>query len=156
MLSTTTFINLTNRVTVSKPREPKWIVSLTCIRHAPMDKNNFSNPRMLYVRQMLFRVENYFRQCFSTAWVHKLRANKFRSVAPNIFSIIMANGFPLHTKMCISSHAPSRKLHVTVGFTCHSVTVGRRCATRFTTLFRRLECVSGCWIFGKFVGPAVG
>jgi len=40
-------------------------------------------------------------------------ASKFYMVASNIFSIIIAVFFPSHTKVCNSSHAPSRKCWLT-------------------------------------------
>ena len=41
-------------------------------------------------------------------------------LAPNIFSIIIAIFF-LHAKMCISSHLPIRKSHITVMLADHSI-----------------------------------
>jgi len=43
-------------------------------------------------------------------------------LAPNIFSIIIAV-FSLHTKMCISSHAPSRRSQITVMLAGHSIII---------------------------------
>jgi len=40
--------------------------------------------------------------------LHKFRKNKFCAVVPNIFGILTAF-FPLHTKMHVISHAPSKK-----------------------------------------------
>jgi hypothetical protein len=49
---------------------------------------------------------------------------KLHIVTSRIFSINYCNFPLLHTKICIKSHAPNRKHHITVMFTCHSRPVG--------------------------------
>jgi hypothetical protein len=53
---------------------------------------------------------------------HLVVQQTFCKVAHNIFCVIIAV-FPLHTKMCTSSHAPSIKRQMTMKFTGHSRTV---------------------------------
>jgi hypothetical protein len=79
---------------------------------------------------------------------------KFWVVATNIFCVIIAV-FSLHSKIYISSHAPSRKHHIIVEFTVHSIIVGCHYRACFILLFWHLEFGGGCSIFGKFLDPFI-
>ena len=65
------------------------------------------------------------------------------------FSIIIAR-FPLHTNICISSHASKRKRHISVRFTGHFTLVGPHYGTHFMSPFLRLKFGYGSQIVGKF------
>jgi len=62
-----------------------------------------------------------------------------------IFTVPLFQSFSSHTKMCISSHAPSRKHLITVRVTGHSSTVSPQCGTCFVSLLwqRNLEVTPG-------------
>lgn len=67
-----------------------------------------------------------------------MQVTEFWAVASNIFSIIRGF-FPSHTKICSSSHAPSRKHKKRMTFVHHSQTVGPHQVTCFMSPFWHTE-----------------
>ena len=78
---------------------------------------------------------------------------KLHRMMSNMSSVITATSSSLHTKMCVSLHAPSRKCHIRVTFTGNSKIVGSQHVTCFTSPFWHLKFGSHSWISGKFVDP---
>ena len=75
----------------------------------------------------------------------------FCMMAHHTFRTIIAV-FPLRTRTCISSQAPSRKHYVTMMFTGHSRIVHPPFNTSLMSLSWHAEFGGSCYIFGKFVG----
>jgi hypothetical protein len=75
-------------------------------------------------------------------------AVKFAMLAPKQYSAIIAI-FCLHTRMCLVSHASSRKRQITEKFKGHH----RISGPQNGTCFQRQKSRGGCHIYGKFVRP---
>lgn len=59
--------------------------------------------------------------------------------------------FPAHIRLCVSSHALSRKWQITVRFTGHSRIIGPQQGICFILTFMHLELGGDSYIFGKFL-----
>ena len=100
-------------VQVVSPQKPIWIFLFIHSLHVKCSPRLFPL-RHYNVNNMLLGKENKPRTSSLLNFYPKsTKIPDDYVLAPNIFSIIIAV-FSLHTKMYISSHAPSRKLQITV------------------------------------------
>ena len=81
------------------------------------------------------------------------QATIFFTMAHSIFIIILADFFPLHTKMCIRSCAPSRKCQITATVTGCSRIFGPQYGTLCMSSFWCLELEAATRFLGKFLYP---
>jgi hypothetical protein len=81
------------------------------------------------------------------------RVTECSMVPPDNFLHNYCSFSPLHTKTCISSHAPSRNRQMTVRFTGRSLIVVFSVGTCLISPCWCLEFRRGVYIFGAFVDP---